>query len=80
MRGWRRFGFGFMSREAQQGPAAASDVAGNNAANDREAAERPPRRGEVRVLAYGTLDDQAMHRLRGRSDHRPVVGSYAVYV
>ncbi|KAJ8462988.1 hypothetical protein ONZ51_g10550 [Trametes cubensis] len=40
----------------------------------------PPRRGEVICLGYNTLDDRAMRRLEGRSDHRPVIGSYALYI
>ncbi|KAI0749899.1 hypothetical protein C8Q80DRAFT_1164548 [Daedaleopsis nitida] len=40
----------------------------------------PPRRGDVVCLKYDTLDDRGMRRLEGRSDHRPVIGSYAVYV
>ena len=40
----------------------------------------PPRRGEVVCLEYRTLDDRAMRRLEGRSDHRPVIGSYAIYL
>ncbi|KAI9066127.1 DNase I-like protein [Trametes sanguinea] len=39
-----------------------------------------PRRGDVVCLKYDTLDDRAMTRLEGRSDHRPVIGSYALYV
>lgn len=39
-----------------------------------------PRRGDVVCLRYHTLDDRGMRRLEGRSDHRPVIGSYAVYV
>ncbi|KAI9001520.1 DNase I-like protein [Trametes punicea] len=39
-----------------------------------------PRRGDVVCLQYDTLDDRAMRRLEGRSDHRPVIGSYALYV
>jgi hypothetical protein len=39
-----------------------------------------PRRGDVVCLSYDTLDDRAMRRLEGRSDHRPVIGSYAVYI
>ncbi|KAF7424338.1 hypothetical protein PC9H_009645 [Pleurotus ostreatus] len=38
-----------------------------------------PRKGDVICLSYNTLDDKAMRRLEGRSDHRPVVGSYAIY-
>ncbi|KAJ7726045.1 inositol polyphosphate phosphatase [Mycena maculata] len=41
---------------------------------------RPPRRGEVVCLNYNTLDDRGMRRLEGRSDHRPVIASYAVYI
>ena len=40
----------------------------------------PPRRGDVVCLKYDTLDDRGMRRLEGRSDHRPVIGSYAVYI
>ena len=40
----------------------------------------PPRKGEVVCLEYRTLDDKGMRRLEGRSDHRPVIGSYAVYI
>lgn len=39
-----------------------------------------PQRGEVVCLEYRTLDDKGMRRLEGRSDHRPVIGSYAVYI
>lgn len=41
---------------------------------------RKPRKGEVVCLSYKTLDDQGMRRLGGRSDHRPVMGSFAVYL
>ncbi|KAJ6607363.1 Endonuclease/exonuclease/phosphatase [Mycena sp. CBHHK59/15] len=41
---------------------------------------RPPCRGEVLCLNYSTLDDRGMRRLEGRSDHRPVIASYAVYI
>ncbi|KAJ7475671.1 inositol polyphosphate phosphatase [Mycena latifolia] len=41
---------------------------------------KPPRRGEVLCLNYNTLDDRGMRRLEGRSDHRPVIASYAVYI
>ncbi|KAJ6577235.1 Endonuclease/exonuclease/phosphatase [Mycena capillaripes] len=41
---------------------------------------RPPRRGEVLCLNYNTLDDRGMRRLEGRSDHRPVIAAYLVYV
>ncbi|KAI0073684.1 hypothetical protein K474DRAFT_1666322 [Panus rudis PR-1116 ss-1] len=39
-----------------------------------------PKRGEVVCLGYHTLDDRAMQKLAGRSDHRPVIGSYALYI
>ncbi|KAI0029113.1 hypothetical protein K488DRAFT_89071 [Vararia minispora EC-137] len=44
---------------------------------------QPPRgrrRGDVVCFAYRTLDDRGMRRLEGRSDHRPVIGSYVVYL
>lgn len=39
-----------------------------------------PIKGHVICLAYNTLDDRGMRRLEGRSDHRPVIGTYAVYI
>lgn len=38
----------------------------------------PRRKGEIRCLSYNTLDDQAMARLRGKSDHRPIIGTYSI--
>lgn len=38
------------------------------------------RRGDVVCLSYNTLDDRQMHRLEGKSDHRPVIGAYALYI
>lgn len=38
------------------------------------------RKGDVVCLEYGTLDDSAMRRLEGRSDHRPILGTFSVYV
>ncbi|KAL1745715.1 hypothetical protein HDZ31DRAFT_62809 [Schizophyllum fasciatum] len=40
----------------------------------------PPRKGDVVCMSYRTLDDKQMRNLEGRSDHRPVIGTYAVYV
>ena len=43
----------------------------------------PPRvykRGEVQCLEYATLSDREMRLLEGRSDHRPVIGQFAVYL
>ncbi|QRW17848.1 phosphoglycerate mutase family protein [Rhizoctonia solani] len=47
-----------------------------------EPVEKPEtrRRGDIVCLSYGTLDDREMQRLGGRSDHRPVIGTYAVYI
>ncbi|KAH9057862.1 DNase I-like protein [Lactarius vividus] len=45
------------------------------------AVEAPrPRKGDIMCLSYRTLDDRGMRRLEGRSDHRPVIGVYAIYV
>ncbi|KAI0312672.1 hypothetical protein OF83DRAFT_1144919 [Amylostereum chailletii] len=41
---------------------------------------RDHRRGEVVCMSYRTLDDRGMRRLEGRSDHRPVIGCYAIYI
>ncbi|KAF8318496.1 DNase I-like protein [Clavulina sp. PMI_390] len=38
------------------------------------------RKGDVDCLHYGTLDDQGMARLQGRSDHRPIIGVYSIVV
>jgi phosphatidylinositol-bisphosphatase len=38
------------------------------------------RRGEVDCLDYNTLDDRRMRRLEGRSDHRPVLGTFVMYI
>lgn len=39
-----------------------------------------PRKGDVVCLGYDSLDDKAMGRLEGRSDHRPVIGSFGIYL
>jgi len=39
-----------------------------------------PRKGDVVCLGYDSLDDGSMRRLEGRSDHRPVIGSFAIYL
>ncbi|KAH9178371.1 DNase I-like protein [Lactarius sanguifluus] len=44
------------------------------------AVELRARKGDVLCLSYRTLDDRGMRRLEGRSDHRPVIGVYAIYV
>lgn len=38
------------------------------------------KKGDVECLFYGTLDDQGMARLRGKSDHRPVIGVYSIVI
>nr|XP_019013431.1 uncharacterized protein I206_01498 [Kwoniella pini CBS 10737]OCF52212.1 hypothetical protein I206_01498 [Kwoniella pini CBS 10737] len=38
------------------------------------------KKGEVRCLHYGTIDDAGMRLLEGRSDHRPAIFAGAVYV
>lgn len=38
------------------------------------------RKGDIVCTSYDTLDDGGMRRLEGRSDHRPVIGTYAVYI
>lgn len=39
-----------------------------------------PRRGDIVCQSYRTLDDRGMRRLEGRSDHRPVIGTYVLYI
>ncbi len=38
------------------------------------------RKGDIICLDYGTLDDAAMRRLEGRSDHRPIFGTYSICI
>lgn len=38
------------------------------------------KRGEVTCLSYHTLDDREMVRLRGKSDHRPIIGVYSICI
>lgn len=35
-------------------------------------------KGDIVCLSYNTLDDRGMRRLEGRSDHRPVIGTYVI--
>ena len=39
-----------------------------------------PRKGDVVCLSYRTLDNRGMRQLEERSNHRPVMGVYAIYV
>ena len=38
------------------------------------------RKGDVLCVGYTSLDDRSMRRLEGRSDHRPVIAEYALFV
>ncbi|EJD06622.1 DNase I-like protein [Fomitiporia mediterranea MF3/22] len=78
-RGWLRLPF--FNREADHEPLVSDE--NFDPGHPREsigARPRRHRRGEVVALGYNSLDDQAMRRLEGRSDHRPVIGSYAIYI
>jgi hypothetical protein len=72
--GWRWFPF----------PNALLGSSGGASASNAVAQQTPPKKrrkkGDVDCLFYGTLDDQAMARLRGKSDHRPVIGVYSVAI
>lgn len=59
-----------------------TSTAPSTAVEEKEAPPPPVvhRKGEVICLHYGTLDDAAMRRLEGRSDHRPILGTFSVYV
>ncbi|WVF72323.1 hypothetical protein IAT40_007136 [Kwoniella sp. CBS 6097] len=45
-----------------------------------EIKEKRWKKGEVRCLHYGTIDDAGMRQLEGRSDHRPAIFTGAVYI
>ncbi|KAJ7219954.1 inositol polyphosphate phosphatase [Mycena pura] len=66
---WRFFP-SFLTSSSSQDPSFLSDATPT----------KSPSRGEVICLNYDTLDDRGMRRLEGRSDHRPVIASYAVYI
>lgn len=38
------------------------------------------RKGDVICVKYDTLDDRQMRLLEARSDHRPVMGEFAIYI
>jgi hypothetical protein len=67
---WRFFPF--LNRDAPESPIEHRELTPDHAS--------PPKKGDVICLSYNTLDDRGMRRLEGRSDHRPVIGSYAVYI
>ncbi|KAH9018468.1 hypothetical protein EDB85DRAFT_2294492 [Lactarius pseudohatsudake] len=83
---WRLLSFlsrdGEATRDVDDAAAPTSSSAsssGHDAVMNAVEAPRP-RKGDVLCLNYRTLDDRGMRRLEGRSDHRPVIGVYAIYV
>jgi hypothetical protein len=50
--------------------------------SDQKATPKQRRRpkGDVQCLSYRTLDDESMAKLRGKSDHRPIIGVYSICV
>ena len=84
---WRLLSFlsrdGEATRDVDDAVAVARALASSSGGPDAVtiATESPrPRKGDVVCLSYRTLDDRGMRRLEGRSDHRPVIGVYAIYV
>lgn len=73
LRWGRFFPFPFLSRDSAPNPNLQNQLPTSISAPS-------PRKGDVVCLSYDTLDDRGMRRLEGRSDHRPVIGSYAVYI
>lgn len=65
----------FLTRDSSQ-----TSILPERPSTPDSAVKRHPRKGEVVCLDYRTLDDKGMRKLEGRSDHRPVIGSYAIYV
>lgn len=43
-------------------------------------AELPKQRGQVDCINYNSLTDYEMRKLEGRSDHRPVLGSFLAWI
>ncbi|KAL5526765.1 hypothetical protein ACEPAF_8490 [Sanghuangporus sanghuang] len=78
-RGWLRLSF--FNRDTEIEPLAAG-LTYETPQNQKPPPAKPhkPHRGETVPLSYKSLDDQAMRQLEGRSDHRPVIGSYIVYI
>ncbi|KAH9068209.1 DNase I-like protein [Lactarius deliciosus] len=84
---WRLLSFlsrdGDATRDVDDAGAAPTPSSASSSGHDAvmNAVEAPrPRKGDVLCLSYRTLDDRGMRRLEGRSDHRPVIGVYAIYV
>jgi len=61
-------------------PAGPAEIPGESAEMTTSSTTHRPRKGDVACLGYDSLDDKAMRRLEGRSDHRPVIGSFAIYL
>lgn len=70
--GWRWFPFPMLG--------SSGGASSSNAAAQQTPPKKRRKKGDVDCLFYGTLDDQAMARLRGKSDHRPVIGVYSVAI
>ena len=64
----------------QNSPAMVTPGTGQSIIIDSGPPPRVWKRGEVQCLEYATLSDREMRRLEGRSDHRPVIGQFAVYL
>ncbi|KAI5115634.1 hypothetical protein M0805_008636 [Coniferiporia weirii] len=78
VRGWRFFPF--FGREGESNGFGSNPELASPTLGVVEPSTYRPRKGEIIHLGYKSLDDQEMRRLEGRSDHRPVIGSYAIYI
>lgn len=76
---WRFLPF-FRGDSGQTTVPADSSAPGESTEMTASSATYRPRKGDVVCLGYDSLDDKAMRRLEGRSDHRPVIGSFAIYL
>ena len=80
--GWR-FWPSFLTNHSNTGIGSRTNTISSSPAPIIPLPPPPPplhRKGDVVCLKYDTLDDRGMRRLEGRSDHRPVIGSYAVFI
>jgi hypothetical protein len=68
------------SRDSSQTNVAHQETAEETVEEAREPEAPMHRKGDVVCLSYDTLDDRGMRKLEGRSDHRPVMGCYAIYI
>ena len=73
---WRSFSFlPFLSRDAVP-----HNIPDERPLTPESPPPPAPQKGDIVCLSYDTLDDTAMRRLQAKSDHRPVIGSYAIYI